>query len=200
MGRVRAPDRPGQAGLPLLLALQLQHSLPLAQGLTFTTAPLLPPGKGQDPGGPAVLSEPLLQQPPPSPSVLGITGQRSCLSPPGLDWPLQRLRQLLVHLIVKNLQLRFKKSSHKMTSQNQSVPTLCCPPTTTSYQEGLDSPAVTAGLWDSRGSGSSHTPWMGKLRTPYPQLREMGQEPAWPRFPLHHSSGHHSSPSTKKTS
>lgn len=103
-----------------------------------------------------------------------------------------------MHLIVKNLQLRFKKSSHKMTSQNQSVPTLCCPPTTTSYQEGLDSPAVTAGLWDSRGSGSSHTPWMGKLRTPYSQLREMGQEPAWPRFPLHHSSGHHSSPITKK--
>lgn len=81
VGRVRAPD------IPLLLALQLQRSLPLAQGLTFTTAPLLPPGKGQDPGGPAVLSEPLLQQPPPAPPCWESQGRGAAFLPQAWTGP-----------------------------------------------------------------------------------------------------------------
>lgn len=132
---------------------------------------------------------------PQSLSVLGITGQRICL-PPQACTP-QRLRQLSVHLIVKNLRFRFKKFNHKMTSPRpecaHSVPS-CCPPITSSYPEGLHSPAVSARLQESRGS--AHPTAHGW--TPHPQLGEMGQEPAEPRSPLHHSSSHHSPPITKK--
>lgn len=58
-----------------------------------------------------------------------------------------------MHLIVKNLQFKFKKFSHKMTAPRPEcahpVPS-CCSPTTTSYLEGLDSPVVIARLEDSQ--------------------------------------------------
>lgn len=205
----------GWAGLPLLLALQGPQT-ELQHGLTFTTAPLILLAKGQGPAGPAVLSDsgscaghrgwsgqsPALIPAPASPhslTILGITAQRICLSPTGRDWPLQRLKQLLVRLTVNNLQFRLKKLSDKTTSLRPEcahfVPS-CCSPTTTSYPEGLDSPAVIARLQDSRGSSSSHTPWMRKLKIPPPGWGRWARSQLGPDFPS--SSCHHSPPITKK--
>lgn len=93
-----------------------------------------------------------------------------------------------MHLIVKNLQLRFKKFSHKMTSQRP----VCAHPVLPSNYHLIP-----------RGSGlpSSDCWALGFPRIgliPHPMDGEAEDPTAWPRFPLHHSSGHHSSPITKK--